>query len=59
MKDLLKEAISQKTTKQLKSTLAKLKNNFKAEQHQKDMEVANKVYRVLINQIENELKSRK
>jgi CHAT domain-containing protein len=59
MKDLLKEAISQKTTKQLKSTLAKLKNNFKAEQHQKDMEAANKVYRVLINQIENELKSRK
>ena len=51
--------ISQKTTEQLKSTLGRLKNDFKAEQHQKDMEVAHKVYKVLINQIENELKSRK
>ncbi len=53
------KTITQKPTEQLKSTLARLKNDLKAEQHHKDMEVANKVYKVLINQIENELKSRK
>lgn len=51
--------IAQQSTEQLKSTLTRLKNDFEAEQNQKDMEVANEAYKVLINQIESELKSRK
>lgn len=54
----MKKQINLQSTDQLQKTLATLKNNFKAEQNQKDMETANRVYKILINQIEIELNSR-
>ena len=54
----MKKQINLQSTDQLQKTLATLKNNFKAEQNQKDMETANRVYKTLINQIEIELNSR-
>ena len=53
------ETLLKQSTEQLKATLTRLKKDFEAEQNQKDMEVANQAYKVLINQIESELKSRK
>ena len=53
------KTITQQSTAQLKLTLERLKNDYIAEQSQKDTQVSNKVYKALINQIENELKSRK
>ena len=50
--------INLQSTGRLQKTLATLKKDFRAEQNQKDMEVANKVYKTLINQIEIELNSR-
>tara|TARA_R100001082_G_scaffold76349_1_gene44387 strand:- start:905 stop:1252 length:348 start_codon:yes stop_codon:yes gene_type:complete len=51
--------ITQKSTEQLQTVLATLKKDYEAGQNQKDMEAANKVYKVMIDQIERELKSRK
>lgn len=50
--------INLQPTGKLIDTLATLKKNFKSEKNDKDMEIANIVYKTLINQIENELNSR-
>lgn len=52
------KSINLQSTGRLQKTLATLKKDFRAEQNHKDMGDANKVYKVLINQIEIELNSR-